>query len=499
MQNKPYLPLFCFIAITALLAGCNQQNNSISNDASQAIVKTHVPIISEYIANHIESDVEHKLLCGESLPCVNKHIAEFYQARGYTHVWMDNSGVLKPEIESVLNILRNSYQDGLNTPSYHIADIEHDLAQIKTNSKYQESDSQLYVNVDLTMSDAYLSYSKDMQNGRINPVTTYPDWGVDRTTVDVVAQFESTTNNGSLVTNLQNMAPNNNQYRSLKNKLADYNNLVIESGESVLTPADKNTMKQIALNMDRLRWLPHTLAESYILVNIPRFELDIFTEHGESLALSMPVIVGRGGENKTCLVNSSISTVEFNPYWGIPKRIATNEYLVKLRDNPNYLSDRNIRIFAKGNKEVDPTTVDWESVNPKNFKYFFRQDPGVKNALGKVKFIFPNSCGIYLHDTSNRGLFDRDARSMSHGCVRVSKPILLANYLLIDRDQNSATKISKLVKESDHAGMRLKQTMPLYIIYQTVAIDENGNMVHYKDIYDVDNVNLALYYPSGNI
>ena len=481
------------LLIAGSLLACKHNDNI--ETSPPVITDYHKVTISDNIRAYLESNEQAKLICTGNMFCNNKNLAKIYESLGYNAVWVDNNSNIKPEAESVINILQSSYKDGLNTSTYHTKELNDLLGKIRALPKTQNEvvEPQLYVNFDITLSDAYISYARDMQNGRINPVSTYPDWKVDRILVDVTSQFESSVSNGDLLINMQNLIPKNNMYSSLKAKLSEYNQMINESGYGVLSDQEKETMRLIALNMDRLRWLPHSLPESYIMVNIPRFELDIFVENGESVVLSMPVIVGRDGENKTCLVSSNITSVEFNPYWGIPKRIATKEYLVKLKANPEYLNDKNIRIYGKGNKEVDATSIDWESINEKNFNYFFRQDPGTKNALGKVKFTFPNSCGIYMHDTSNRGLFGKNARSMSHGCVRIGKPIQLANYLLISRDNNSESKINKMLASDEHAGIKVKQPMPLFITYQTLIVSESGALIRYKDIYNIDNIKFVVF------
>lgn len=494
---KQIINSLSILFLAGILLACNH-GDTINTSTTQIAVDYHKMTIADGIRAYIESNEQTKLICVDQLVCNNKNLAKMYESLNYNPVWMNNSGDIKPEVESVIYILLNSYKDGLNTANYHTKELNDLLVKIRSlpNHDGEIMESQLYVSFDLTLSDAYLSYAKDMQNGRINPIITYPDWKVDRLLIDVTSQFESSIANDSLLTKMQNMIPENNMYRSLKVKLSEYNQIINKSGESALTEKDKETMKQIGLNMDRLRWLPHNLPESYIMVNIPRFELDVFIDNGESIVLSMPVIVGRNGENKTCLVSSNVTSVEFNPYWGIPKRIATKEYLVKLKADPDYLTDKNIRIYGKGNKEVDAATIDWESIDEKNFNYFFRQDPGAKNALGKVKFIFPNSCGIYMHDTSNRGLFGKNARSMSHGCVRLGKPIQLANYLLVNRDNNSESRISNILASDEHVGIKIKRTIPLYITYQTLWVSESDMLIRSKDIYNVDNVNFSLFLPT---
>lgn len=290
--------------------------------------------------------------------------------------------------------------------------------------------------------------------------------------------------------------------QSTKNAVMDYQRengikvtgIVDKATIQALNVSVKSRIKQIQLNLDRLRWLPTSLGSQYIWVNIPSYSLEIINSGSKSL--QMPVIVGGGGENKTCAVSSVLTTMELNPYWGIPNRIATKEYLGKIQQDPEYLTKRNIRVFSSTTKqEVDPSTINWESVNPNKFNYFLRQDPGKRNALGKVKFLFANNCGIYLHDTSNPNLFSRNARSLSHGCIRVSQPIELANYLVSDNSNWNSAKIDKTIKSGDHTWVKLADQLPIHIVYQTVVVGSNGRLEFKKDIYNADNVDFPVYLP----
>lgn len=253
-------------------------------------------------------------------------------------------------------------------------------------------------------------------------------------------------------------------------------------------------VKQIQLNMDRLRWLPNNLGSKYLMVNIPSYSLVII--NGQQIDLSMPVIVGGGGNNKTCVVNSKITTLELNPFWGIPNRIATKEYLSKIQKDPSYLEQHNIRVFnPKNNQEIDPTGIDWQKVTQTNFNYFLRQDPGKKNALGKLKFLFPNDCGIYLHDTSNPNLFGKKARSLSHGCVRVSQPLALADYLIASTPNWDDDKLESAINTGKHRWVKLADPLEIHIIYQTAWVESNGQLQYRNDIYKADNVDYPIYIP----
>lgn len=484
---------FLILVITLFsLVACSSHSDDDTTLSSEDAYTTTAPIkltIPEKIAIYIEHDMAPQFKCAAK-SCSKQSMATVYQHRGYLPIWLNENGEIKPEVHELITVLENSYKDGLNPTRYRLDLIQKLVQQIQNNNSVDML--QQSAKLDMELSDAYIAYGRDIQNGRINPVASYPDWGVSRNLIDVGKQFESAINENSLIDTLEQMPPTNPQYLKLRDKLAGYNKIIFDSN-SELSNRDIATMKQIILNMDRLRWLPRNLSESYLWVNIPQFELDAI--NNSQIMFQMPVVVGKDGENKTCSVISDVTMVEINPYWGIPRRIATQEYLAKLKVNPMYLANKNIRIYNKNNKEVDPLSIDWSNVNENNFQYTFKQDPGNKNALGKVKFIFPNNCGIYLHDTSSRNVFSRDERSMSHGCIRLGKPLELANYILVEREHYSADRIDKLINSDDHSGLKLKQPLPLYIVYQTLVINDSGEIVRYKDIYGIDNVDVSIYQP----
>lgn len=522
---------------------------------------------SQAIANKISQlNNATRMMCTPQLRCSLSLTTQFYSNFTYQPVWIQNSKV-RPEVEEFLEILRNSYQEGLNPFDYHVKEIKDLLQQIKlAQQNGQVVPASVLANLDVTLSDAYLLYSKHLEVGRIDPSSAYPDWQVSRRQISLLDQYTVAVKQNNLISNLNKIKPNFVQYTALKQKLASYQKIaeaggwesipigkdlrlsssgsrvrllqqrlaltqdynLPNEGERVIFDAelkasvskfqaengikatgvvDKTTLqslnisveariKQIQLNLDRLRWLPPELGSKYVWVNIPSYSLAIKNKGSNELV--MPVIVGGGGENKTCIVNSRITTLELNPYWGIPNRIATKEYLAKIQKDPEYLNKHNIRVFSTTTKnEVDPTLINWESVSPNKFNYFLRQDPGKKNALGKVKFLFPNDCGIYLHDTSNPNLFDRKARSLSHGCVRVSQPLELADYLITSNANWSDAKLESAIKSGEHKWLKLTEPLPIHIVYQTAWVDESGKLQFRKDIYKADNVDFPVFIPKN--
>ena len=251
-------------------------------------------------------------------------------------------------------------------------------------------------------------------------------------------------------------------------------------------PAEK-LVRRIIINMERWRWMSHDLGEVRIVVNIAGFHLGGIN-HGD-IEMLMRVIVGKP-YHKTPVFSDMIKYIEFNPYWNIPPSIARNEMLPKLKKNPNYLKERNIRVFSSWGsdaKELDSTKLDWHKIGSGITRYKLRQDPGKKNALGTVKFMFPNKFNVYLHDTPSHILFGRTNRTFSHGCIRVSKPAELAAYILGGEKEGwGLDRIREIIASGKRTVIRLKKPLPVHIAYRTAIVDKDGNVLFRNDVYGRD-------------
>lgn len=246
-------------------------------------------------------------------------------------------------------------------------------------------------------------------------------------------------------------------------------------------------IEQIELNMERWRWLPRDLGTRYLMVNMAGFELDIV--HGEEVELSMPIIIGKA-YRETPTFGGMISYLEYNPYWTIPKRIMWEDYIPKARRNPDYLDARSIKLYHGWAEpvEVDPASVDWRDVSWDNSPYWMRQDPGPGNALGRVKFMFSNPYQIYLHGTPDRYLFQRAVRTYSSGCIRVEDPVKLAAFLLEDGSLETEEAIMQSILDGTNERKYLPVRTPVYLLYWTAWVDENGIVNFRDDIYGRDRV-----------
>ncbi|MEE4314676.1 MAG: L,D-transpeptidase family protein, partial [Desulfofustis sp.] len=252
------------------------------------------------------------------------------------------------------------------------------------------------------------------------------------------------------------------------------------------TPAELAAI--IRANLARWRWQDHHLSDTYLMVNIAAFHLKAVREN--QVVHELPVIVGKF-QHQTPVFSDSIRYLDFNPFWNVTPSIARNEDLPALRKDPRHLVDRHIRLFSSWQPdahELDSTAIDWHNVSRSQMsRYLLRQDPGPWNALGRVKFVFPNHHNVYLHDTPARDLFQQTSRSFSHGCIRVSQPLLLALFCLQLNDETwTISAIEDIVASGRRKVISLRKHLPIYLTYQTAWVDKGG-MIHFNaDIYQRD-------------
>ena len=228
----------------------------------------------------------------------------------------------------------------------------------------------------------------------------------------------------------------------------------------------KSRIQQILVNLERVRWLPPENDSVYILVNIPEYRLHVY-EHGK-YKFGMNVIVGTAA-NSTVIFTGALKYIVFSPYWNVPVSIVQKEILPGIQKDPNYIARHNMEItgYSNGLPVV-------------------RQKPGTDNALGLVKFLFPNSYDIYLHDTPNHDLFNQSSRSFSHGCIRIAQPTRMAEYLLRYDTSWNPVKIDSAMHQPKEHWVTLKQTVPVFIVYFTAWVDREGRLNFRKDIYGHD-------------
>jgi len=233
----------------------------------------------------------------------------------------------------------------------------------------------------------------------------------------------------------------------------------------------KQRIRQMELNMERLRWILGNIEERFIVVNIANFQLDVI-ENDKSI-LSMKVVVGKPYQ-RTPIFTSKMTYIVINPAWNIPDSIARKEILKKIEKNPNYLAEQNIKVLeeVKGSR--------------KGLPYRFRQEPGPLNPLGTIKFMFPNEYDVYLHDTSAKRLFSENVRTFSHGCTRIEKPLELAEYLFRDDPRWSRKELVAAIEKGTEQTVMIPHPVNVHFLYLTAWVDESGSVQFRNDVYGRD-------------
>jgi murein L,D-transpeptidase YcbB/YkuD len=250
---------------------------------------------------------------------------------------------------------------------------------------------------------------------------------------------------------------------------------------AALNRSVESRIDQIIVNLERWRWLPETLGDRYVLVNVAAFRLDA-VERGIS-ALHMKVVVGLP-YRRTPVFSDTIRFLVLNPNWEVPPRIAVEDKLPLIKANPRYLLEEGYQLLLGSGADervVDPLTVDWTKITRRNFPFRLRQLPGPFNPLGRVKFMFPNKFSVYLHDTPSRGLFAEDARAFSSGCIRLEAPFDLAELLLRDDPDWPRARIELAAAEDMQQTVWLPRPMPIHLLYWTAWIDPSNGSLHFSD------------------
>jgi murein L,D-transpeptidase YcbB/YkuD len=242
--------------------------------------------------------------------------------------------------------------------------------------------------------------------------------------------------------------------------------IITDSLITVMNIPVKQRLQQILVNITRVLWLPPQIQDNYVEVNIPEFMLSVY--EGDTKAFDMPVVVGKEGTN-TMMFTGDLNEVVFSPYWNVPASIVKDEILPAMQNDANYLKANRMEIVSKN----DSLPV-------------VRQLPGPGNSLGKVKFLFPNSYDIYLHDTEAKGLFETNKRAFSHGCIRLADAKRMADYVLREQAEWTPQKIEAAMNNSKDQHVAVKKKIPVVITYFTTWVDEEGQLNFRDDIYAHD-------------
>jgi L,D-transpeptidase YcbB len=468
-------------------------------------------------------------------------VASIYKSYKNAPLWMEEGGA-KERATALLEAIRSAPEHGLDTSEYPLAALEQVVNEKRITDT---ASARTIADADVMLTSAYVAYASDMLIGQVDPKKVSQSWYTGSGVKERDSSLVSALQEGDMKEALARMAPQDPEYAALKTALARYREIVASGGFPPITDGmpeadllaavharhvpemadsskdssdvsdihiarhdsiaavasakraarsplaaelvrfqlhhglvatgrlDKETLtalnipaetrvEQLVANMERHRWLPRTLGSRYIYVNVPSFRLDAF-DSGQK-KLSMRVVVGAEYEGRTTpTFSDSMEVAVFRPYWNVTPDIQRNEIGPKAANNPGWLVSQNMEYWKDGGE----TRI--------------RQRPGEKNSLGLVKFLFPNSFNIYLHDTPAKSLFALDDRAASHGCIRVERPAELAQWVL----GWDAGRVEAAMHGADNRTVRLPQKIPVYIVYFTAYV-RDGELMFADDVYGRD-------------
>ena len=524
----------------ALLAGCKSSETAQAGkpENPQTWAPAKLTSVNGVPATEIEARMKEKLN-SERPPKIDDdqwgHTRRLYQIYGDNALWLSSDGLHETRTKALTDAILAANTDGMKMDDYPIGALAQAIATLK-QTKNPTADQLATADVLLTAS--YVALGEDLMTGQIDPRTVQQAWHVNPEEENIDSALVRNLRYEHLDRALATMRPTDDDYAGLSKELQRWRVIVAKGGwsavpgvsgnikaggkanpavltavrarlaaEGIAVPADSGAqtaagsgtydnalagaiatfqqrhsinvdsalgketvdalnvpasyrLAQIAANMERYRWLPRSFGRRYIFVNVPAFHLEAYDSTGK--ALEMKVIVGQEYEDKaTPVFADSMETVVFRPYWDVPPSIAAKEIFPK---GPGYLASENMEVYSQNGQRA------------------VRQRPGPKNALGFVKFLFPNDFNIYLHDTPNHQLFDKDVRAFSHGCIRLEKPAELAEWVL----GWPADKVEQAMHDGpDNRGVKLPQKIPVFITYFTTYIN-NGQLYFGNDLYNRD-------------
>jgi len=458
--------------------------------------------------------------------------SDFYMQRNYESAWFDSSGISE-QAYNFMNLLGNAVNIYSDSSLYN-KELEKDIVAFKKDT----SDTVINTTPDITetelmLTGQFFAYASKVYKGADIDIQEL-GWFIPRKKLDLSVLLDSLVNNKSGIKNSE--FPISDAYKKLldflptyykiqqtgnwdtipypakslhtgasstiipviKQRLYAFGDLTEQDTtavyDSALADAAKNfqmrmglkpdgvigktflkqlnvppqqRIQQMLINLERLRWMPQMNDSASIIVNIPEYKMYVYD--GGELQFDMDVVVGAAATG-TVIFTGNLKYIVFSPYWNIPSSIVKKEILPGIKRNPNYLASHHMEVYGKNGGDLPA----------------IRQLPGPDNALGRVKFLFPNNFDIYFHDTNNPNAFNASNRNLSHGCIRLSEPKELAMYLLKDQPEYTSDRVDSLMNLDKEKWVTLKNTVPVMISYYTAFVDANGRLNFRSDIYGHD-------------
>jgi len=402
----------------------------------------------------------------------------FYRTHPNSLIWFDGN-FLNPKAKKVLAVLQNALSWGLDPNHFK---LPKDLANGTFAAYSQESK----INAELQISLAILRYVRYASGGQVDPSRISLDFDRRPLLADPSEVFSSITSYHNPKIYLESFHPQHRQFQLLRKIYLDliYGSQAKSTSQQStlvakrkLSKNEKKLLKRLRVNMEMWRWMPRDLGDRYIWANIPEYNVRVF-DNGQSIYQER-IVVGKT-KNKTPIFSDEMETIVFQPYWYVPNSIKVKELLPRLLKGS---STGRLKIAAKiGGREINPDSVDWHRKDIR--KYVVYQPPGRRNALGEVKFLFPNKHAVYFHDTPKKHLFKRKRRAYSHGCMRVRRPLEFARVLLAKDRGWSKSRIKYLARRGpENNTIKLRRKIPVHVTYFTMWVGNNGKLKVFKDIY----------------
>jgi murein L,D-transpeptidase YcbB/YkuD len=407
----------------------------------------------------------------------DSEVANLYQARQFLPLWVDEDASLNTAGRDALSLLRHAADHGLDSAFYGLPRLNTLLARMTA-----VADSGSSADLDVVLSSGVIRFLHDLRQGHARPASLPTDRAPDLSAAVIAAAAAD-----SIPALARAMAPPFRQYHLLQAALRR------ERAELDSRPADTATIhrvKRIILALERLRWAPRDLRGRLIIINVPSFELLALDAPGDSARreLRSRAVVGSADRSPTPMFFDEMTTVEFWPYWNVPRSILLAEILPPLRRNPGYLRARAMEVIdGRGRVVGDRGTPDIVA-GLADGSFSVRQRPSRTNALGVVKFLFPNTASVYAHDTPNRDLFDRERRDFSHGCIRVEEAASLAQWVMAGEPGWTPERVGRALHGPATVRVTLRQPIPVLIFYTTAVAGPGDEMRYFDDLYGLDDL-----------
>ena len=540
LQYFPRCVAHFTVVVLVVTTGCDNLGSRAAREIDRSFEPAKVESVNKVPAAEIRGAIDKRLKAPRLKPTTEAqwaHTKALYDNHDGNPLWLDGDGLRERRTKTLMTALLNADADALALDAYPLEELRRVLSTLADTRK---PGADLLAEVDVALSATYVMLGDDLLTGQVSPRSVSQDWHLEPTSAQIDVALDRFLRETRFDVAMTQMRPEYEEYAALQEQLVRYRKLIASGGwqtlpeTKTLKPGDRapatyltalrerlsvegyltddirqssdttadsvygdaiagavamfqrehgivvdsalgaETVKslnvpaeyrlgQIAANMERYRWMPRTPGDKYVIVNIPAFQLEAF-ENGAK-ALEMKVIVGAEFANRnTPAFSDSMQYVVFRPYWNATDNIMDNELWPKAGADPTFLKRNNYEIVNEGGKRR------------------IRQKPGDKNALGLVKFMFPNTFDIYMHDTPEQELFDKDVRAFSHGCIRLEQPERLAEWVLGWTPEQVQEAMHS---DRDDRRVDLEKKVPVYIVYFTTYVRE-GRLHFGNDLYNRD-------------